>query len=383
MKLYLPKGLSLIEKLDYLTHKKFRNNCDERVRQIAFKMLSEIKTPDEFITYLKNEIAPLPPSKFDRTTLKTFKVYQETIDLIKSDLGDCDEEIKQVFAEAQLADWAGIHLIRNHLGTSGSYRVRNLEGKVVAIFKPTRESPHGEHNPHFWIRIRNRIQKLFSFHRATDETKGAAAETFAYQASEILGFHNLVPKTTQLNFQSRSFQCSGTHEQGSFQLFIPKAHDGYTQMEIPSWMPPILAKRLVPKEEEKTRSFVAEQSFHQFALLQCLIGNLDSNFGNMLFTKDSQEIISIDAWFSMPKTPPTSYLDRRGMHAWDTLFWAKKKIPSEFKGLLNANRDPLTQAIRELFGETSKEEAEFIKRLDALIYAVEKGQTWKQFTSKQ
>jgi hypothetical protein len=381
MKLYLPKDLSFIQKIDYLTDRKFRNNYDERIRQITLNNLPE--TPKAFIGYLKETIAPLPPEKFDRTVLKSQKVYWDTLTEIKENLGDLDEELKTAFAEGQIAEWAGIHLARNHLGTSGSYRVKNLEGKTIAIFKPTRESPHGEHNPHFWIRIRNWIQKCLAFHRATDETKGAAAETFAYQAAEILGFQGLVPKTSQLTFESHSFRCPKSPEAGSFQLFVPDAHDGYTHMGIPSWMPPFLAKRLVPKGEEKTATFISEASFHEFALLQCLIGNLDSNYGNMLFTKKTDKIVSIDAWFSMPHSTPTSYLDRRGMHAWDTLFWAERPIPKEFKNLLETHNDLLLQTVRELFGEDSKEEQAFAKRVTDLIEAIDQGDTWKHFTAKQ
>lgn len=354
------------EKIRYSTNQVFRKETDDKIKKVILDRLNnKTITPAEIETFIKNKVAPLSFKQFDRTSLRATHAY--TV----------------INSEGQLATWAGIKFKRNFFGTSGSYRVRDLSGKTIGIFKPTRESPHGPENPHFWIRVRNWVQKFFCLNRCTNEALGAKAEVCAYKFSQILNFSSLVPRTSIATFSSNSFKINGSVQEGSYQDFVENAHDGYKQMKIYSWMPPFLAKLFLPKNEATAKNMISERSFHEFALHQCLIGNIDGNYGNMLFQKGSTNIIAIDAWFSMPHSPPTSYLDRRGMHAWDTLVWANKPIPIDFKNLLQSKEIELLNEVELQFGKKSKEHTQFKLRLQSLIKNIDGIKTWRSYTSTQ
>lgn len=48
---------------------------------------------------------------------------------------------------------SGIQPLRIAQGSSGSYFCRNLDGKIVGVFKPKNEEPYGQLNPKWakWI----------------------------------------------------------------------------------------------------------------------------------------------------------------------------------------------------------------------------------------
>ncbi|CAF1348510.1 unnamed protein product, partial [Didymodactylos carnosus] len=58
-----------------------------------------------------------------------------------------DPEYADIIFQAERAIESGILPLRIAQGSSGSYFVKNLEGKIIGVFKPKDEEPYGRHNP--------------------------------------------------------------------------------------------------------------------------------------------------------------------------------------------------------------------------------------------
>ena len=68
-----------------------------------------------------------------------------------------DPQFSELVRQAEAAIEAGVYPTRIYQGSSGSYFVKNSEGKVIAVFKPKDEEPYGRLNPkwtkwmHRWV----------------------------------------------------------------------------------------------------------------------------------------------------------------------------------------------------------------------------------------
>ena len=66
-----------------------------------------------------------------------------------------DLQFSELVSQAESAIEAGVYPTRIYQGSSGSYFVKNPEGKVIGVFKPKDEEPYGRLNPKwtkFWHR---------------------------------------------------------------------------------------------------------------------------------------------------------------------------------------------------------------------------------------
>jgi phosphatidylinositol 4-kinase type 2 len=66
-----------------------------------------------------------------------------------------DQQFSELVSQAEAAIEAGVYPTRIYQGSSGSYFVKNPEGKVIGVFKPKDEEPYGRLNPKwtkFWHR---------------------------------------------------------------------------------------------------------------------------------------------------------------------------------------------------------------------------------------
>ena len=66
-----------------------------------------------------------------------------------------DQQFSELVSQAEAAIEAGVYPTRIYQGSSGSYFVKNPEGKTIGVFKPKDEEPYGRLNPKwtkFWHR---------------------------------------------------------------------------------------------------------------------------------------------------------------------------------------------------------------------------------------
>ncbi|CAF1374009.1 unnamed protein product, partial [Didymodactylos carnosus] len=105
-----------------------------------------------------------------------------------------DANYSDVISQAERAIDGGILPLRIAQGSSGSYFVRNLEGKTIGVFKPKDEEPYGRHNPKWrkWLQ-KNCCPCCFG-RSCLVPNQGYLSEAGASLIDTKLGL-NLVPKT--------------------------------------------------------------------------------------------------------------------------------------------------------------------------------------------
>ena len=388
------KRLNVFHRLAYYFSTDYRSKIDGAVHREMVKLFNNeelVKTLpslEKKREFLQKQISRLNRRQFKREALKDTRFYTalKTDILAANFIGKVDpgeESFWNTVVEGQIADWAGVHMIRNQFGTSGNYQVRDLAGRSIGLFKPVSESPHGPHNPHLWIKIRNLLQNLcLNSSPCTDETRGHAAEEYASRVNDLFGWTGeqdfLVPTTRRTSFISQSLATPNVLQAGSFQLFLRRSQDGYRQFGIRNWLPPGISAWFIKGESLKKK--ISQKSFNRFALVQYLICNTDGNLGNMLFEKGKTDAHAIDSWNSMPHSKPVSYRDRRGLHLWNKLPWAKEKIPADLRQLVIDNRQALLDLITvDLFGDHTPDiKTEMAYRIDRLI--ANPGFTWHKLS---
>ncbi len=93
---------------------------------------------------------------------------------------------------------------RIYQGSSGSYFVKNQEGKTIAVFKPKDEEPYGRLNPK-WMKWMHRLCCPCCFGRSClIPNQGYMSEAGASLVDSKLGLH-VVPKTKVVRLASDTF----------------------------------------------------------------------------------------------------------------------------------------------------------------------------------
>ena len=89
---------------------------------------------------------------------------------------------------------AGVYPTRIYQGSSGSYFVKDIDGKVIGVFKPKDEEPYGRLNPK-WTKWMHKMCCPCCFGRSClIPNQGYMSEAGASLVDEKLGL-DVVPKT--------------------------------------------------------------------------------------------------------------------------------------------------------------------------------------------
>jgi len=132
----------------------------------------------------------------------------------RSDYEDLDAEIfnnwpndpvfTEVVRQAEAAIDAGVNPTRIYQGSSGSYFVKDVDGKIIGVFKPKDEEPYGRLNPK-WTKWMHRMCCPCCFGRSClIPNQGYMSESGASLVDSKLGL-NVVPKTKVVKLASETF----------------------------------------------------------------------------------------------------------------------------------------------------------------------------------
>jgi len=115
-----------------------------------------------------------------------------------------DPEFTEVIRQSEAAIDAGIFPQRIYQGSSGSYFVKDAEGKIIGVFKPKDEEPYGRLNPK-WMKYLHRLCCPCCFGRSClIPNQGYMSEAGASLVDQKLGL-NVVPKTKVVKLASETF----------------------------------------------------------------------------------------------------------------------------------------------------------------------------------
>ena len=115
-----------------------------------------------------------------------------------------DPQFTELVRQAEMAIERGIYPQRIYQGSSGSYFVKNSDGKTIGVFKPKDEEPYGRLNPK-WTKWMHRLCCPCCFGRSClIPNQGYMSEAGASLVDGKLGL-NVVPKTKVVNLASDTF----------------------------------------------------------------------------------------------------------------------------------------------------------------------------------
>ncbi|CAH0557962.1 unnamed protein product [Brassicogethes aeneus] len=217
-----------------------------------------------------------------------------------------DPSFSDLVWQAEGAIDVGIFPERISQGSSGSYFVKNLAGKIVAVFKPKDEEPYGRLNPK-WTKWMHKLCCPCCFGRAClIPNQGYLSEAAAYLVDAKLNL-NIVPKTRVVKLVSETFNYLRIDREkarvkraimeqfpnvglrfnriglppksGSFQLFV----DGYKDADY--WLRRFEVEPLPPQVMHKF-----QLQFERLVVLDYIIRNTDRGNDNWLIKYDPPTI---------------------------------------------------------------------------------------------
>uniref|UniRef100_W8B5C4 Phosphatidylinositol 4-kinase type 2 n=1 Tax=Ceratitis capitata TaxID=7213 RepID=W8B5C4_CERCA len=207
-----------------------------------------------------------------------------------------DPAFNEVVLQAENAITAGVMPERIYQGSSGSYFVKNAEGKVLAVFKPKDEEPYGRLNPK-WTKWMHKLCCPCCFGRAClIPNQGYLSEAGASLVDRKLHL-NIVPKTRVVRLVAETFNYARIDRQkaklkrrikehypsahfnrmslplktGSFQLFV----EGYKDADF--WLRRFEQEPLSPKLANSFQLY-----FERLVVLDYIIRNTDRGNDNWL-----------------------------------------------------------------------------------------------------
>ncbi|XP_042314733.1 phosphatidylinositol 4-kinase type 2-alpha isoform X2 [Sceloporus undulatus] len=279
-----------------------------------------------------------------------------------------DPDFAEVVRLAEQASERGIYPERIYQGSSGSYFVKDPQGKIIGVFKPKNEEPYGQLNPK-WTKWLQKLCCPCCFGRdCLVLNQGYLSEAGASLVDQKLEL-NIVPRTKVVYLASETFNYSAIDrvksrgkrlalekvpkvgqrfhriglppKVGSFQLFV----EGYKDADY--WLRRFEAE---PLPDNTNRQLLLQ--FERLVVLDYIIRNTDRGNDNWLIkydcpldstsVRDSEEwvlvkepvikLAAIDNGLAFPLKHPDSW--RAYPFYWAWLPQAKIPFSQEIKDLI-------------------------------------------------
>ncbi|XP_067615236.1 phosphatidylinositol 4-kinase type 2-beta [Eurosta solidaginis] len=207
-----------------------------------------------------------------------------------------DPAFNEIVIQVENAITAGVMPERIYQGSSGSYFVKNAEGKILGVFKPKDEEPYGRLNPK-WTKWMHKLCCPCCFGRAClIPNQGYLSEAGASLVDRKLNL-NIVPKTRVVRLVAETFNYARIDRQkaklkrrikehypsahfnrmslplktGSFQLFV----EGYKDADY--WL-----RRFEHDPLSPNLSDTFQLQFERLVVLDYIIRNTDRGNDNWL-----------------------------------------------------------------------------------------------------
>jgi len=267
-----------------------------------------------------------------------------------------DSFFTELIQEAETAIDEGVYPTRIYQGSSGSYFVKNIEGKTIGVFKPKDEEPYGRLNPK-WTKWMHRMCCPCCFGRSClIPNQGYMSEAGASLVDQKLGL-NVVPKTKVVKLASETFnylridvekskakklvtehfpkvgrkfnRLGLPPKKGSFQVFVENFKDADFHLR---------RFESDPLDPETAKSF--QLQFERLVVLDYIIRNTDRGNDNWLINYKKADEVSpasitvaaIDNGLAFPIKHPDSW--RAYPYHWAWLPYAKTPFSQETKDLI-------------------------------------------------
>jgi hypothetical protein len=366
--------LSFIEKIFYLLSKFFSTEYSIRI-QLGVKntlndLICRVTSGDknELTDLFFNKLCSLSEEIYDRSkinskvlsvlknSLKNYAEYQslcEKQNLCKKDFlifsriipsekvrYENIEKIKNVALEALLSVNLGIRTAKPGLGRSETYFIKDINGKIVGIFKSASGDSLSPDAPDWWARWRNKFFTSLGIGGSTYKFlpgKCHIAEYASYDMDESIKT-NVVPPTTIMDLDPLRWTHQKPHlQKGSLQIFMPNMKEATEFLGI--------YKNYKPEKtfDKNNKPQLSDELFEKLIIVDVVTGNLDRHAENWLIEVDkdnptkAKNIVLIDGGMAFSPTHADSILERKKQYYWATTAfeWSIKRFSSKAKEVIN------------------------------------------------
>ncbi|EFO18641.2 phosphatidylinositol 3 [Loa loa] len=270
-----------------------------------------------------------------------------------------DEDFVENLNDCLEAFQSNIHPILIPSGSSGSYFVRNLQGRHIGVFKPKDEEPFAENNPK-WPKFLQRFLCFCCYGRSClIPLNGYLSEVAASLVDERLQLF-IVPKTRIVKMTSPAFfyprRCCTASDVypkiGSYQLFVHGYKPAYDV--VPGWE--LISGTNDPLTSIERKRFLV--LFQKMCVLDYVIRNTDRTMDNWLIRYIPDEILdiaAIDHGLAFPvKHPETATVLRPFVYGWANMESTREPWDEQLRDRLLSLLTPmfvhrLCVEIRKLF----------------------------------
>jgi len=273
-----------------------------------------------------------------------------------------DPSFTELVRQAEAAIDQGVDPVRIYQGSSGSYFVKNSQGKTIGVYKPKDEEPYGRLNPK-WTKWMHRICCPCCFGRSClIPNQGYMSEAGASLVDQKLGL-NVVPNTKVVKLASEAFNYLRIDREKSkakkvVNEHFPKVGRKFNRLGLPPKIGSLqcfvenykdadfhLRKfETEPLDSETADSF--QLQFEKLVVLDYIIRNTDRGNDNWLIkyvkpreatehedaVEASISVAAIDNGLAFPIKHPDSW--RAYPYHWAWLPCAKVPFSQETKDLL-------------------------------------------------
>lgn len=372
--------MSTLQKIRYIIQKSYREAVQERLRPIVSSLVGRI-TDEAQLQTLKH----LPISIFDRTALNTNFLAAMTPALTEqTDSPVMNETIQKI----QLAFRLGIRPQGTDEGCSGSYFLKDIQGKKLAIFKPSDEEVLASNTSKLSSKMKRLFYRIFPHFSPTAvhcmSGEGYKAEEAASRISESLNLPTVpLTRITRLThpdfYYSTQDRARGTlpEKEGSLQIFIQQSQTAEVSLSISnqSRFRPRFYQWLLglPSWTNFLKARISQEEFERFVIIDYIVGNLDRHFANWMINS-KEEIKAIDNGYAIPHKHTETR--RTNQYLWTILPHAKVPFSDKAREIIaelhkqNIAQDLITRGLI-----TNSQRKCLEDRIQVVSYFVEYGKT--------
>lgn len=359
----------------YFSESRHNKEVKQAINAAVVGLSNELKDLEEITLNQAQEVrqlflqnlARLPEDLFNRKVFKDGglvdkKLLPKILEPGLNPVGPVNEErsahekLERRILKVELARKLGIGLDPIDAGASGSYFGRDVNRKIVVVFKPGSEESSGVNTPKLAHRIKNQIAKALgiSLQGSFWPASGYISEAMSSELADHLNF-DVLPRSTLTKLTSDQFvrakdgDGAPVEEFGSAQLFVQgtkSADETFGLNSMGSIFGNIRAKYNVWSHKKEIKTKIDKGDFEMMAVIDGLILNRDRHFENWLVAKEpspgaggAHKIALIDHQLGFPymNPPRTDSYYRRQQNKWVILPHAKKQFSADMRTKLEAN----------------------------------------------
>ena len=343
------------EHCHYSFDRKYRDKVEGEVKEVVSDLLKKIDSAAANGEFSKSELQELFFQKFSKISHSIFDrkelLNTHILKTLNSNYNENATSWKDVKRNAKVSIKLGVKPEFVESGTNGTYFIKDLSDKKIAVFKPGDEECLSENTPKTFSKVKRvfaRWVPIFKTLIYCVSGNGCHSEAAASIVNQELDL-KIVPETNLTHLPDTYFQNpSGKKKEGSLQLFVSekrKLADEKLKISKLWLFFPHISRWLLKHRSKEPK--VDQFDYEKMAILDFVIGNIDRHYGNFFVLK-GKKLICFDNGNAFPEKHSGSWVSKLNQYAWGLLPQAETQFSPEARELIKSLREKQGSMIERL-----------------------------------